>query len=118
MEPTTIPFDSYLAASAFFAPLPGPDRKRRVRPYLYRVTYCSRDPDEVGCAMTWEVIGGRLCYQVALERQKSGRLRWHCTCADAVFRCENQGKHCKHVKGLLALGRPRQVEGCETARAG
>jgi len=109
MNRTTIPFDSFLTASTFFAPLPGPDRKRRPHPYHYRITFCTPDPDEVGCAVLWEVSGGRLSYQVALERDERGGLRWHCTCADAIYRAENEGRHCKHVKGLLELGRPRQA---------
>jgi hypothetical protein len=114
-----IPFDSYLASSVFFAPVPGPDRKRSLRPYLYRLTYYSTNPEEVGCAMTWEVIGGRHSYQVALEREWDGTLRWHCTCADAVYRGEQKGHLCKHVRSLLALGRPGQQLACETmAKAG
>ena len=104
---STIPFDTYLSASTFFTPVPGPDRKRTIRPYQFRVTYRNDDPREVGCAMTWEVAGGRLSYQIALERAEDGDLRWHCTCADAIFRAENEGRHCKHVKALLSLGRPR-----------
>ena len=115
----TLPFDSFLAASTFFAPLPGPDRKRSLRPYHYRVVYCTPEPDEVGCAVLWEVTGGRLSYQVALERSERGDLRWHCTCADAIFRAENEGRHCKHVRGLLELGRPSQAQRCEVqAQAG
>lgn len=101
----TLPFDNILAASTFLTPLPGPDRKRSLRDYQYRVVYCTPDPDETGCAVLWEVTGGRLSYQVALERGERGDLRWHCTCADAVFRAENEGRHCKHVRGLLELGR-------------
>ena len=107
---SAVPFDTYLAASAFFTPVPGPDRKRTVRPYLFRVTYCNADPLEAGCAMTWAVSGGRLSYQIALERTEEGDLRWHCTCADAIFRAENEGRHCKHVKALLSLGRPRSAD--------
>ena len=105
MSRPTVPFDSYLAASTFFTPVPGPDRKRTVRPYHFRVTYCSPDPWEVGCAVAWEVTGGRLSYQVALEREEGGELRWHCTCADAVYRGEDAPHICKHVRGLQALGR-------------
>ena len=39
-------FDTYLAASTFCTPLPGPDRKRKVSPYCYRVLHCSEDPQE------------------------------------------------------------------------
>src|SRR5713101_6449844 len=111
-EPTmsAIPFNTYLASSTFYTPVPGPDRKRTVRAYQFLVTYRNADPLEVGCAMTWEVFGGRQSYQIALEREEDGDLRWHCTCADAIFRAEKEGRHCKHVKALLALGRPRRVE--------
>jgi hypothetical protein len=55
--------------------------------------------------MTWEVSGGRMPYQIALERDETGTLRIHCTCADAVFRAEDEGRFCKHVRGLLQVGR-------------
>src|SRR5215207_3380616 len=109
MEETTIPFNTFLAASTFHSPVPGPDRRRTTKPYEYRVTFLARNPGEVGCAMTCEVVGGRSSYQVALERQAGGRLRWHCTCADAVYRGEQTGRLCKHVRGVLALGRPKQA---------
>ena len=54
--------------------------------------------------MTWDVSGGRLPYQIALERTESGAVRWHCGCADAVYRGERVAEHrCKHVSGLLEL---------------
>src|SRR5579885_2043856 len=82
--------------------LPGPDRKRSPALYQYRVTYRNPTPDEPGCVMPWEVSGGRLPYQIALERAASGRLRWHCSCADAVYRGEDDPGHvCKHVRGLV-----------------
>lgn len=102
-------FDTFLSSSTFFAPIPGPDRRRTIHPYLYRVTYCCEDPTEVGCAMSWSVQGGRMTYQVALEREWDGTLRWHCTCADAVYR----ERQCKHIRGVQALGRPRQAMTCE-----
>ena len=81
--------------------IPGPDRKRTTALYQYRVTYRNPDPSEPGCVMTWEVSGGRLPYQVALERTPTGGLLWHCSCADAVYRGEDDPKHvCKHVRGL------------------
>ena len=43
--------------------------------------------------MTWEVSGGRMPYQIALERDDAGSLRIHCTCADAVFRAEDEGRN-------------------------
>src|SRR5207248_1565965 len=84
-------------------------RKRTPSDYCYRLAYRNPRPDEPGCALLWEVVGGRLEYQIALERQPSGALRWHCTCADAVYRGEDAPHVCKHVRGLLALGpaRPR-----------
>src|SRR5205085_4856090 len=33
-----------------------------------------------------------------------GRHAWHCTCADAVYKAEEQGRVCKHVQGLLEFG--------------
>lgn len=82
--------------------LPGPDRRRTAACYYYRVTYRNPNPDEPGCLMTWEVCGGRMPYQVALERTLSGRVRWHCSCADAVYRGEDDPAHaCKHVRGLM-----------------
>jgi hypothetical protein len=90
-----------------FASLPGPTRKRSASPYCYRLTYRSPDPRAVGCSLLWEVHGGRLTYQIALEREESGRLTWHCTCADAVYRGELVENHCcKHVRGLRTQGRP------------
>jgi predicted nucleic acid-binding Zn finger protein len=50
-------------------------------------------------------------YQIALERDEAGTLRIHCTCADAVFRAEDKGRFCKHVRGLLHIGRRDQFEG-------
>jgi hypothetical protein len=82
--------------------LPGADRKRRPNIYSYRITYRNPGPAQPGCVMTWEVLGGRLSYQVALERTRSGKLKWHCTCADAVYRGDGQPRHvCKHVQGLI-----------------
>jgi hypothetical protein len=86
-----------------FTVLPGPDRKRSARPYGYRLTY--RNPGGgAGCVMLWEVAGGRLGYQIALERDEAGNLRLHCSCADAIFRAEAEGRFCKHVRGLLEIG--------------
>ena len=82
--------------------LPGPDRKRTISPYHYRVTYRNPEPNEPGCVMTWDVLGGREPYQIALERLATGAGRWHCSCADAVYRGEDHPDHlCKHVRGLL-----------------
>jgi hypothetical protein len=86
------------------ARLPGPDRKRAEVEYLYRLTYRNPDPDAVGCVLTWEVSGGRSPYQIAVEREEAGGLRLHCTCADAVFRAELEGRFCKHVHGFLRTG--------------
>ena len=91
-------------AAVLFTLLPGPDRKRQSRPYGYRLTYRNPDRDAAGCVMLWEVSGGRLHYQVALERDESGALRLHCSCADAIYRCESEGRFCKHVRGLLEIG--------------
>src|SRR5687767_3255827 len=84
--------------------LPGPDRKRVHSLYHYRVVHRDPRPGAAGCVVAWEVVGGRTAYQVALERDDAGRHHWHCTCADAVYRAEDQGRVCKHVQGLLAFG--------------
>lgn len=82
--------------------LPGPDRKRKPAPYLFRVLYRSPDPGEAGCVATWEVLGGREAYQISLENTERHELLWHCTCPDAVYREPYQHKHrCKHIRGLL-----------------
>jgi hypothetical protein len=94
-----------LPKEVVFATLPGPTRKRVESPYCYRLTYENADPRAPGCALLWDVMGGREIYQVALERDERGRLHWHCTCADAVYRGEKRRGHCKHVRGLQAMGR-------------
>jgi len=105
MKQLEFDFDKPIQEETISVTLPGPTRKRTATPYFYRVTYFSPDSQEAGCAMACEVCGGRMVYQVALERQENGTLRWHCTCADWIYRGEMQGRLCKHVKGLLALGR-------------
>lgn len=84
--------------------LPGPDRKRTPSLYSYRISYRNPDDGAVGCVLLWEVSGGRSDYQVALERDEVGSLRLHCTCADAVFRGENEAHLCKHIRGLVEFG--------------
>ena len=81
--------------------LPGPGRKRLERSYIYRLQYLNLNPDKTGCLMTWQVEGGRLLYQIAVEQEEGGGLRCHCTCADAVYRAEEEGRYCKHVRGFL-----------------
>lgn len=82
--------------------LPGPDRRRSLALYQYRITYRNPEPAEPGCLMTWEVAGGRLPYQIAAERTPAGDVKFHCSCADAVYRGEDHPDHrCKHVSGLL-----------------
>jgi hypothetical protein len=83
------------------AMLPGPDRKRTPTAYYYRLTYRNPDDQAVGCVLTWAVRGGRMTYQIAVERREDGHLKVHCTCADAVFRREEEGRLCKHVQGFL-----------------
>jgi hypothetical protein len=100
------------------ARLPGPDRKRSEIEYCYHLTYRNPDPDAVGCVLTWEVHGGRLPYQIAVERADGGNLRLHCTCADAVFRAEQEGRFCKHVHGFLQTGLRCQHEEPTSARIG
>lgn len=80
--------------------IPGADRNRKPAAYQFRPTYRGRE-DEPGCVMAWEVTGGRTPYQIAVERKPDGKKRWHCTCADAVYRGEHDLYHeCKHVRGL------------------
>ena len=79
------------APTVVMATLPGPTRKRTITPYYYRLTYRNPEPNSPGCALLWEVEGGR--------------LRWHCSCADAIYRGEDAPHTCKHVRGLQALGR-------------
>ena len=93
-----------LSSSELRRLLPGPDRKRAASPYAYRLVYRNPDATPAACLMLWEVSGGRMTYQIALEQGERGNLRLHCTCADAVFRAEGQGRFCKHVHGLLAFG--------------
>jgi hypothetical protein len=81
--------------------VPGPDRKRTLSPYHYRLNYRNSDPDEVGCVATWEVLGGREEYQISLELTEEKELLWHCDCADAVYRGDSQKDYqCKHIHGL------------------
>jgi hypothetical protein len=94
------------ATGVVFASLPGPTRKREPSPYCYRLSYRNPQPHEAGCILLWDVYGGRQEYQIALERETTGKLRWHCTCADAVYRGEDAPHTCKHVRGLQTLGRP------------
>ena len=94
-----------LPREVIFTSLPGPTRKRVPSPYCYRLTYENHDTCAPGCALLWDVMGGRDIYQVALERNERGRLHWHCTCADAVYRGEKRREACKHVRGLQAQGR-------------
>lgn len=82
------------------AELPGPNRKRTPAEYRYRLTYRNPTPAEDGCVMVWDVVGGRLPYQIAVERIGKA-MRWHCTCADAVYREDELHHRCKHVRGLV-----------------
>ena len=112
MEKAVTPTQPQTTTARYLIPLPGPARRRDWAEYEYRITYRNPDANELGCAMVWTVSGGRLPYQVAAERLDAGRLRWHCTCADAVYRGSDNPTHtCKHVRGLMAsmpvLGSPR-----------
>lgn len=81
--------------------LPGPNRKRTPRLYGFRVIYRNPDATEEGCLMTWEVLGGREKYQIALERLWTGGVKWHCTCADAIYKGSKNPYHvCKHVRAI------------------
>ncbi len=88
------------------ADLPGPTRKRTPSPYGFRLTHHSADPGAEGCVLLWEVYGGRLTYQIAVEREAGGGLNWQCTCADWVYRNEDFPDYkCKHIRALKARGR-------------
>jgi len=93
-----------LLPGVVFTSLPGPTRKREPSPYCYRLTHRGEAGGE-GCVLLWDVMGGRDIYQVALERLPGGKLRWYCTCADAVYRGESRPQACKHVRGLQTTGR-------------
>jgi hypothetical protein len=93
------------ASNAVFRLLPGPDRKRSESSYSYQLVFRNPREKEAGCVMLWQVVGGRMPYQIALERDSRNNLRFHCTCADAVFRCEGENRFCKHVRGLLEFNR-------------
>jgi len=95
--------------SGLTALLPGPDRKRSAVAYTYHILHRAADPRLPGCVVLWEVTGGRLDYQIALERSDAGNLRLHCSCADAIYRGEDQPHFCKHVHGLMQLARPRNA---------
>ncbi|CAN5238784.1 hypothetical protein BH10PLA2_BH10PLA2_08510 [soil metagenome] len=89
--------------------LPGPQRRRSPTPYRYRLVYINPEK-HAGCQRQWEVLGGRQPYQIALEKDPRGNLHLHCTCADAIYRKDNEGRFCKHVLGLLEIGkRPGQI---------
>lgn len=105
-------FADRLPLPLLLARLPGSDRKRTPSLYSYRITFRNPDDGAVGCVLLWDVSGGRTSYQVALERDEVGSLRLHCTCADAVFRGENEGHLCKHIRGLVEFG----VRGDEPSR--
>jgi hypothetical protein len=88
-------------ATVVHSTIPGPDRKHTAATYVYRVVYWQR-ASEPGCRLMWEVTGGRMPYQIAVEQTERGKLRWHCTCADAIFRGEKEANHqCKHIRGLM-----------------
>ena len=93
--------------------LPGPSRKREESPYLYRLVYRNPQAGGIGCRMMWQVEGGRATYQIVLEVDEKGSSRFHCTCADAVFRAEGEGRFCKHIRGLLEFGLTGPVERLE-----
>src|SRR5260221_13807299 len=96
------PFDA--SRAVLIAVLPGPDRRRTDGVYQYRLVYRQPQSDAEGCLMLWNVNGGRMPYQVALERDDNGNLHWHCTCADHIYRCEREAHHvCKHVRGLQVV---------------
>jgi hypothetical protein len=84
--------------------LPGPSRKRVPSPYNFKLAYRNPGTAEAGCVAVWEVHGGREVYQIALERTERNELRWHCCCADSIYRQDDrQTHHCKHVRGLFEV---------------
>jgi hypothetical protein len=108
----TQPLRTHLTPNVVYTLVPGPTRKRVPCPYRYRLVYRNCAPNEPGCVLLWEVDGGRMNYQIALERQETGRLAYHCTCADAIYRGADRPHQCKHVKALLTQGRrsaPRTI---------
>ena len=109
---TTKKIRTRLTPNILYTLLPGPTRRRVPSPYRYRLIYRNSDRTEPGCVLLWEVDGGRMNYQIALERQDNGQLAYHCTCADAVYRGADRPHQCKHVRALLAQGRreaPRTI---------
>jgi predicted nucleic acid-binding Zn finger protein len=96
--------------SRYLCTLPGMDRKQTPSLYQYRTLYEARS-DAVGCVVRYEVRGGREVYQLDLERDEAGQLRWHCSCADASFRGALDPHHrCKHLRGLLTAGQRGRPE--------
>jgi hypothetical protein len=82
--------------------IPGPSRKRTPSTYHFRNTFRNPELASEGCVATWKVMGGREEYQISLERTERAELRWHCCCADAVFREDShKGHRCKHIRGLV-----------------
>ena len=49
-------------------PSASPTRKRTPSPYCYRLTYQNPNESAEGCVLSWDVLGGREVYQIALER--------------------------------------------------
>lgn len=105
MTTHTLSRKQILPPGVLFTCLPGPTRKRLLAPYCYRLIHQQRHSHAPGCLLLWDVLGGRDIYQVALERLDGGKLRWHCTCADAIYRGEKRGSLCKHVQGLRSYQR-------------
>ena len=100
--------------------LPGPDRKRQPKSYLYRLIYRNPVPGSVGCVSTWEVEGGRLVYQALVPgaARTMATCAWHCSCADAIYRGEEQGLPCKHIVGLRKAGHEVPVWSGQEVRLG
>jgi hypothetical protein len=101
-----------LISNVLYTLLPGPTRQRVPSPYRFRLIYRNPLSGEPGCVLLWDVDGGRLNYQIALERKETGQLAYHCTCADAIYRGSDQPHQCKHVKALLTRRReagPRTI---------
>ncbi len=103
---TNVPQQAVLVAM-----LPGPTRNRDEALYQYRVVFRNPEPHTDGCLALWHVSGGRITYQVALQRNIDGQFCWHCTCADHVYRHELDPNHyCKHIHALQEFMPPMPGE--------
>ena len=74
-------------------------REAHAEPLWFRLTYRSRDPKADRLYAALGRIRRRSEYQIAVEREEGGCVRWHCTCADWVYRNEDFPDYqCKHIR--------------------